>query len=81
MGVPDEHGRAEILQIKSRDMKLAEDVDIAAIARDSHGYVGADLQQLCMEAALECIREKMPDIDFDEESVDKEILDSILINR
>ncbi|GMI51958.1 hypothetical protein TeGR_g5329 [Tetraparma gracilis] len=80
MGVPDEKGRREILDIKSRDMTLAGDVDLDKIARDSHGYVGADIQQLCMEAALECIREKMPDIDFDRPGIPKAILDSILIN-
>jgi transitional endoplasmic reticulum ATPase len=48
-------------------------------ARNSHGYVGADLQQLCMEAALECIRSKMGLIDFDKDQVDKKILDSILV--
>ena len=80
MGVPDEPGRKEILDIKTRDMRLADDVDIEAIAKQIHGYVGADVQQLCMEAALECIREKMPNIDFDKSVVDKEILDSILID-
>jgi transitional endoplasmic reticulum ATPase len=49
------------------------------LARNSHGYVGADLQQLCMEAALECIRGKMGLIDFDKDSVDKKILDSIVV--
>mmetsp|Transcript_7747 Transcript_7747/g.13959 ORF Transcript_7747/g.13959 Transcript_7747/m.13959 type:complete len:928 (-) Transcript_7747:88-2871(-) len=79
MGVPDEKGRLEILQIKTRDMRLGEDVDLEHLARGSHGYVGADLQQLCMEAALECIRAKMGLIDFDEDRVDKKILDSILV--
>jgi len=79
MGIPDEVGRLEILQIKTRDMRLGTDVDLDLLARNSHGYVGADLQQLCMEAALECIRGKMGLIDFDKDSVDKEILDSILV--
>ena len=79
MGVPDEQGRLEILQIKTRDMRLGKDVDLELLARNSHGYVGADLQQLCMEAALECIRGKMGLIDFDKDSVDKKILDSIVV--
>jgi transitional endoplasmic reticulum ATPase len=33
-------------------MKLAEDVDLGAIAKDTHGFVGADMGQLCTEAAL-----------------------------
>lgn len=79
MGIPDEQGRLEILQIKTRDMRLGKDVDLESLARGTHGYVGADLQQLCMEAALECIRSKMGLIDFDKDRVDKKILDSILV--
>jgi len=79
MGIPDEQGRLEILQIKTRDMRLGSDVDLELMARGTHGYVGADLQQLCMEAALECIRSKMGLIDFDKDQVDKKILDSILV--
>ena len=81
MGVPDEAGRLEILQIKTRDMRLGKDVDIDLLARGTHGYVGADLQQLCMEAALECIRSKMGLIDFDKDKVDKMILDSIVVEE
>lgn len=51
IGVPDEIGRMEILRIHTKNMKLDEDVKLDAIARDTHGYVGADLAQLCMEAA------------------------------
>jgi len=80
MGIPDEKGRLEILQIKTRDMRLGKDVDIEILARGSHGFVGADLQQLCMEAALECIREKMGLIDFDKDRVNKKILDSIVVS-
>jgi transitional endoplasmic reticulum ATPase len=79
MGVPDVEGRLEILQIKTRDMRLGNDVDLEQLAKGTHGYVGADLQQLCMEAALECIRSKMGLIDFDKNKVDKAILDSIVV--
>eukprot|EP00586_Coscinodiscus_wailesii_P021244 CAMPEP_0172504094 /NCGR_PEP_ID=MMETSP1066-20121228/175323_1 /TAXON_ID=671091 /ORGANISM="Coscinodiscus wailesii, Strain CCMP2513" /LENGTH=933 /DNA_ID=CAMNT_0013280107 /DNA_START=189 /DNA_END=2990 /DNA_ORIENTATION=- len=79
MGVPDMEGRLEILQIKTRDMRLGNDVDLEQLAKGTHGYVGADLQQLCMEAALECIRSKMGLIDFDKNKVDKAILDSIVV--
>jgi len=80
MGIPDEHGRLEILQIKTRDMRLGENVDLDILARGTHGYVGADIQQLCMEAALQCIRAKMGLIDFDKDKVDKQILDSIVVD-
>lgn len=80
MGIPDESGRLEILQIKTRDMRLGEGVDLSVLARGTHGYVGADIQQLCMEAALQCIRAKMGIIDFDKDKVDKQILDSIVVD-
>ena len=50
--IPDEDGRHEILQIKTKDMTLGKNVNLFQIARDTHGYVGADLSQLCLEAAL-----------------------------
>eukprot|EP00520_Triparma_pacifica_P006446 CAMPEP_0118644108 /NCGR_PEP_ID=MMETSP0785-20121206/6756_1 /TAXON_ID=91992 /ORGANISM="Bolidomonas pacifica, Strain CCMP 1866" /LENGTH=841 /DNA_ID=CAMNT_0006535831 /DNA_START=108 /DNA_END=2629 /DNA_ORIENTATION=- len=80
MGIPEEKGRKEILEIKTRDMRLADDVDLETLARESHGFVGADVSQLCMEAALECIREKLPMVDMDASMVDKEILDSIVVS-
>lgn len=80
MGIPDEKGRLEILQIKTRDMRLGNDIDLDVLARGTHGFVGADLQQLCMEAALECIRSKIGLIDFDKDKVDKSILDSIVVS-
>ena len=46
-------GRLEVLRIHTRNMKLDEDVDMEAVARDTHGYVGADLAALCTEAALQ----------------------------
>jgi transitional endoplasmic reticulum ATPase len=81
MGIPDAQGRLEILQIKTRDMRLGDDVDLELLARNTHGYVGADLQQLCMEAALECIRGVTGLIDFDKDRVDKKILDSIVVEE
>jgi transitional endoplasmic reticulum ATPase len=43
IGVPDEVGRIEILRIHTRNMKLAEDVDLSQIAKTTHGFVGADM--------------------------------------
>jgi transitional endoplasmic reticulum ATPase len=74
IGVPDEHGRLEILRIKTKTMRLSKDCDIVQVAKDTHGYVGADLSQLCMEAAFLAIREKMHLID-----VDAEVLDAVLL--
>lgn len=46
-------------------MKLDDDVDPEAIARETHGFVGADIAALCTEAAMQCIREKMDLIDIE----------------
>lgn len=81
IGVPDEIGRMEILRIHTRKMKLAEDVEIAAIAKDTHGFVGADLAQLCTEAALQCIREKMDLIDIDADEIDQDILNAMAVTQ
>lgn len=81
IGVPDDTGRLAILEIKTRNMKLASDCDLKMIAKDTHGYVGADLSQLCMEAAFQAIREKMHLIDVDADKVDAEVLNSIEINQ
>jgi transitional endoplasmic reticulum ATPase len=79
IGVPDDEGRLDVLRIKTRNMKLAKDCDLEQIAKDTHGYVGADLSQLCMEAAFQAIREKMHLIDVDADKIDAEVLDAIEI--
>eukprot|EP01036_Dinobryon_divergens_P033452 gene33451-43237_t len=79
IGVPDDEGRLEILRIKTRNMKLSQECNLEQIAKDTHGYVGADLSQLCMEAAFQAIREKLHLIDVDEETIDASVLNSIEI--
>nr|CAB3497060.1 unnamed protein product [Digitaria exilis] len=81
IGVPDEVGRLEVLRIHTKNMKLSEDVDLENIAKDTHGYVGADLAALCTEAALQCIREKMDVIDLEDETIDAEILNSMAVSN
>jgi transitional endoplasmic reticulum ATPase len=61
-------------------MKISKDCELEQIAKDTHGYVGADISQLCMEAAFQSIREKMHLIDVDSDKIDAEVLDSIEIN-
>ncbi|KAJ3562572.1 hypothetical protein NP233_g9484 [Leucocoprinus birnbaumii] len=77
IGIPDPTGRLEILRIHTKNMKLAEDVDLEKIASDTHGYVGSDIASLCSEAAMQQIREKMDLIDLDEDTIDAEVLDSL----
>jgi transitional endoplasmic reticulum ATPase len=79
IGVPDENGRLEILRIHTKKMKLGDDVNLEAIAKDTHGYVGADLAALCTEAGMNCIREKMDVIDLDDDEIDAEILNSMRV--
>merc|ERR1712125_148362 len=81
IGVPDENGRLEIFRIHTRNMKLDEDVDPEDVARETHGFVGADMAALCTEAAMQCIREKMDLIDIEDEQIDAEILDSMAVNQ
>ena len=81
IGVPDENGRLEIFRIHTRNMKLDDDVDPEAIAKETHGFVGADMAALCTEAAMQTIREKMHLIDIEEETIDAEILDSMSVTQ
>ncbi|KAJ6293618.1 hypothetical protein OIU76_021803 [Salix suchowensis] len=81
IGVPDEVGRMEVLRIHTKNMKLAEEVDLEKVAKDTHGYVGADLAALCTEAALQCIREKMDVIDLDDDTIDAEVLNSMAVTN
>merc|ERR1719427_2134127 len=81
MGVPDEVGRLEILHIHTKNMKLGDDVDLEMVASATHGFVGADLAQLCTEAALNCIREQLEFIDIEEEVIDAEILDAMSVQQ
>ena len=81
IGVPDETGRMEVMRIHTKNMKLAEDVDLEQVARETHGFVGADLAALCTEAALQCIREKMDVIDLDDDTIDAEVLESMAVTN
>merc|ERR1719498_1126912 len=81
IGVPDENGRLEVFRIHTRNMKLDDDVDPEQVARETHGFVGADIAALCTEAAMQCIREKMDLIDIDEETIDAEVLDSMAVTQ
>jgi len=80
LGVPDAEGRLEILQIHTKNMKLDDDVDLERVSGQIHGFVGADIAQLCSEAALGCIREQMDIIDIDDETIDAEILAAMSVS-
>ncbi|CAM9759796.1 unnamed protein product [Pylaiella littoralis] len=80
IGIPDKDGRLEVLGIKTRDMKLSPGIDLKKVARDTHGFVGADIAQLCMEAALACIAEKSHEFDVDSE-LDAEMLSALEVTN
>src|SRR6266849_4723083 len=77
--VPDKKGRYEILQIHTRHMPLLEDVDLEKLASVSHGFVGADLEYLCKEAAMKTLRRILPELKLEEERLSPEILDKLIV--
>ncbi|MGB2581652.1 MAG: CDC48 family AAA ATPase [Thermoplasmata archaeon] len=79
IGIPDRDGRLEILHIHTRGMPLADDVDLAMFAGMTHGYVGADLASLAREAAMRALREVLPSIDLEEETIPSEVLNRLQV--
>lgn len=69
INVPDKDGRCEILEIHTRGMPLAADVNLDRLAAVTHGFVGADLQAFCREAAMGALRRLLPDINFSEAQI------------
>ena len=78
IGVPDTEERKEVLEIHTRNMPLAEDVDLDKIANTTHGFVGADLESLCKEAAMRVVRRILPEIQNDEE-IPEEVMKKIVV--
>ncbi|MDD5959814.1 CDC48 family AAA ATPase [Methanobrevibacter wolinii] len=81
IGVPDKDERKEVLEIHTRNMPLAEDVDLDKIAENTHGFVGADLESLCKEAAMRVVRRIIPDIKSEDEKIPEETLKKIVVTR
>ncbi|WFO75881.1 CDC48 family AAA ATPase [Desulfurococcaceae archaeon MEX13E-LK6-19] len=75
--LPDKQGRLEILQIHTRGMPLAPDVDLEKLAEITHGYTGADLAALAKEAALHALRRYLPEIDLESETIPAEVLEKM----
>jgi len=81
IGVPDRAGRKEILQVHTRGMPLADDVDIDEFAENTHGFVGADIESLAKEGAMNALRRVRPQIDLEAESIDAEVLESLQVTE
>ncbi|QSG09540.1 CDC48 family AAA ATPase [Halapricum desulfuricans] len=81
IGVPDRDGRKEILQVHTRGMPLDEEIDLDHYAENTHGFVGADLEQLSKEAAMNALRRIRPQIDLEADEIDAEILESMEVSE
>ncbi|GGL53477.1 CDC48 family AAA ATPase [Halocalculus aciditolerans] len=81
IGVPDQDGRKEILQVHTRGMPLSEGVDVDYLAENTHGFVGADIESLAKEGAMNALRRIRPQIDLESDEIDAEILESIHVTE
>ncbi|MBS7652055.1 CDC48 family AAA ATPase [Candidatus Bathyarchaeota archaeon] len=81
IGIPDAKGRLEILQIHTRGMPLAKDVDLKRMAEITHGYTGADLAALCREAAMKALRRYLPKINLEEKKIPHELLEQMEVTN
>ncbi|MBU1344135.1 MAG: CDC48 family AAA ATPase [Proteobacteria bacterium] len=75
ISIPDKNGRYKILNIHTHGMPLSEDVDLVKLSEITHGYVGADIEALCREAAMVSLRRFFPTFDFGQEEIP---IDSLL---
>jgi len=81
IGVPDRDGRKEVLQIHTRGMPLAKEVDLDALANVTHGFVGADLEAICKEAAMSTLRRILPEIKLEEKVIPSEVLEKLQVTK
>jgi transitional endoplasmic reticulum ATPase len=81
IGVPNRDARLQILQIHTRGMPLAEDVELDKLADVAHGFVGADLAALAKEGALRAVRRVLPEIDLEEKTIPPEVLEKLTVTR
>jgi transitional endoplasmic reticulum ATPase len=79
IGIPDQNGRSEILEIHTRGMPLTQDINLESIAKITHGFVGADLEAVCREAAMRSLRRVLPEINLEESKIPIETLNKIKI--
>lgn len=81
IGIPDQEGRLEILQIHTRGMPLTDDVDLEDLSKITHGFVGADLESLSKEAAMRSVRRILPEINMEQTKIPFEVLNKIKITN
>jgi transitional endoplasmic reticulum ATPase len=81
VGVPDKAGRTEILQVHTRGMPLAEGIDLDQYAENTHGFVGADIEQLAKEAAMNALRRIRPELDLEQDEIDAKTLERLEVSQ
>ena len=81
IGIPNREARLEIITVHSRGMPLDDNVSLEEIASITHGFVGADLQALAKEAAMNALRRILPEIDLEQESIPATTLEKIVIDQ
>ena len=80
IGVPDKMSRHEILQVHTRAMPLASDVDLHRLSDICHGYTGADISALCRESAMKALRRYLPSINLEDERIASPLLEKMEVN-
>lgn len=78
--IPDRNDRRHILDIHTRGIPLMADVDLNQLANITHGYVGADLESLCREAAMVCLRRVMEELDFSQPRISYQQLSKLQVS-
>ncbi|WP_255167497.1 CDC48 family AAA ATPase [Natrononativus amylolyticus] len=81
IGVPDKEGRKEILQVHTRGMPLSDSVNLEQYAENTHGFVGADLESLARESAMNALRRIRPELDLESEEIDADVLESLRVTE
>ncbi len=81
VGVPDQTGRTEILQVHTRGMPLDAAIDLEEYAENTHGFVGADLEQFTKEAAMNALRRIRPELDLETEEIDAATLERLEVTE
>jgi len=81
IGVPDKNGRKEILQVHTRGMPLVDGIDLEQYAESTHGFVGADLESLAKESAMNALRRIRPKLDLESDRIDAEVLEHLEVTE
>ncbi len=79
--VPSTKGRFQILQIHTRHMPLTQEVDLEKLSSAAHGFVGADLEGLCKEAAMKTLRRVLPELKLQEDKLTPEFLNKLQVTN